>query len=62
LRQIDVGVASGTIGEGSSRISRRIAHALSIASGHSKAELVLDQARNSEYQSLVQLYKAFGGG
>ena len=26
------------------------------------AELTLAQARNSEYQSLVQLYKALGGG
>ena len=27
-----------------------------------QAELVLAQARNNEYQSLVQLYKALGGG
>jgi multidrug efflux system outer membrane protein len=26
------------------------------------AELTLAQARNNEYQSLVQLYKALGGG
>jgi hypothetical protein len=27
-----------------------------------QAELTLAQARNNEYQSLVQLYKALGGG
>lgn len=27
-----------------------------------QAELTLAQARNDEYQSLVQLYKALGGG
>ena len=27
-----------------------------------QAELVLAQARNNEYQSLVRLYKARGGG
>ncbi len=34
----------------------------SIASSLFQAELTLTQARNNEYQGLVQLYKVLGGG